>query len=77
MAPLGAEKTEYWANSRGTKHKIQMVASMDINYHPQGKDLNYNQLEYQLSNKWIPPQVESISLIEAARVWYYDAHTQR
>ena len=77
MGPLGAEKIEYWADSRGPKHEIQKVASLDINYHPQGKDLNDTQPEYQLSNEWSPPQVESIYLIEAARVWSYDAHTQR
>ena len=64
-------------NIGGPKHKIQMVASLDINYHPQEKDLNDIQLEYQLSNEWIPPQVESIYLIDDARVWSYDAHTQR
>ena len=54
-----------------------MVASLDINYHPQGKDLNDSQPEYQLSNEWIPPQVESIYLIEATRFWSYDENTQR
>ena len=76
MTSLGAEKTEYWADSRGPKHKIQMVASLDIKYHPEGKYLNDIQPEYQLSNEWSPPQLESISLIEPTRVWSYDAHTQ-
>ena len=42
-------------NNGGPKHKIQMVANLDINYHPQGKYLNDSQPEYQLSNEWIPP----------------------
>ena len=77
MTPLGAEKIEYWADSRGPKHKIQMIAFLDIKYHPEGKYLNDSQPEYQLSNEWSPPQVESIYLIEAEIVWSYDAHTQR
>ena len=68
---------QYLKNNGGPKHKIQMVAILDINYDPQGKYLNDIKPKYQLSNEWSPPQVESIYLIEAARVWSYDAHTQR